>query len=494
MIEDPILEVNVDKIMEKIRRNKDSTPDVRISSSKDYTSLPKSSKVVNQYHPASRRDLSSLAPTVEMKARYHIRELLRYKDDEFINNAYWALLRRAPDSEGFHSFLSKLRSGAAGKTEVIGLIRFSPEGLAWTRNVKLRGLSWRLWLRRAFRISGLNYLVRGFAGIARIPRIVRKVNLLDRSQREISNSNEALYDKLNELIGSHNGLIADLREINGIFQKWESSSQETRDKLSSLSDQLNHAVRKIHDHKFNFLEQEPLIKVLLEEAHQPSREREHLLETLYSSFEDKFRGAREDIKNRQKIYIQYILPAGAGTDSFPVVDLGCGRGEWLDVLRESGLRGRGVDRNQTMAAECRELGLDVECADALEYLGSISSASIGAVTGFHILEHLPLPSVLGLIDESLRVLKPEGVAIFETPNPENVLVGSYSFHIDPTHRNVLPCPTLCYLMETLGFSRVTALYLHPNSGQMIDSDTELANRFNHYFYGPQDYAVMGYKI
>jgi O-antigen chain-terminating methyltransferase len=221
----------------------------------------------------------------------------------------------------------------------------------------------------------------------------------------------------------------------------------------------------------------------------------HVWDATYLHFEDGFRGSREDIKQRVSEYLPKLRAAGAGTPDRPILDLGCGRGELLEVLRADGLTGSGVDMNRAAVEQCREHGLSVELRDAFEVLSKLADGSLGGVTALHVVEHLPFSLVLKLLDEAVRVLQPGGIAILETPNPKNVLVGSANFYIDPTHRNPVHPETLKHLMEARGFVRNETLMLHPCPPQMRipDADSELARRFNEYFYGPQDYAVVGYR-
>lgn len=222
-------------------------------------------------------------------------------------------------------------------------------------------------------------------------------------------------------------------------------------------------------------------------------ENSHALDALYATFQDVFRGSRENIKTRLRAHLPRVKTAGVGTDAMPIVDLGCGRGEWLELLRDEGLRARGVDLNRVSIAGCREMGLEIVERDAIAYLRSLPDMTVGAVTGFHIIEHLPFDGLLRLLDEAYRVLKPGGLAIFETPNPQNVLVGSCTFYLDPTHRNPLPAGLMKFMMEMRGFLEVEIVCLHPYPEEFRVSGSDLADRFNDYFYGPQDYAVVGHR-
>ena len=219
----------------------------------------------------------------------------------------------------------------------------------------------------------------------------------------------------------------------------------------------------------------------------------HIFDATYLSFEDRFRGTREDIKQRLGVHLERLVQAGREMMN-PVLDIGCGRGEWLELLNEAGFATRGVDSNRAMILSCRERGLNVTETDALTYMRTLPDASIGAVTGFHIVEHLPLEELIQVLDETVRILKPGGIAIFETPNPANLLVGANTFYYDPTHRNPLPAPTLAFLGESRGFSRMETVPLHPHPDcEQIRDSSEAVQRLNDYLYGPRDYAFVGVK-
>jgi 2-polyprenyl-3-methyl-5-hydroxy-6-metoxy-1,4-benzoquinol methylase len=215
----------------------------------------------------------------------------------------------------------------------------------------------------------------------------------------------------------------------------------------------------------------------------------------YLAFENIFRGPEQDIKKIQEEYIPYLRERALGGDGMPVLDIGCGRGEWLEALRDHGLTAQGVDSNAKMLEVCRQKGLRVSHSDALSFLHEAADSSFGAITAFHVVEHLPFPKLLAFIDAALRVLRPGGCLVMETPNPENVLVGSYTFYNDPTHIRPLPSGLLRFAVEWRGFVEVELRNLHPYPAAMHfpPSSGIIGERLNRLLYGPQDYAVLARK-
>lgn len=137
----------------------------------------------------------------------------------------------------------------------------------------------------------------------------------------------------------------------------------------------------------------------------------------------------------------------------PALDLGCGRGEWLELIQSQGFLARGVDLDEGMLQACQALELPAEYGDALGALGALDDESQVLVSAFHLVEHIPFSSLQQLVSEALRVLKPAGLLIMETPNPENLLVGTSYFYLDPTHEKPIPHSLLSFLTEFTGFAR-----------------------------------------
>lgn len=213
-------------------------------------------------------------------------------------------------------------------------------------------------------------------------------------------------------------------------------------------------------------------------------------DNFYRAFEDKFRGSREEIIDRLKIYLPFVTPLIDIYEDASAIDLGCGRGEWLEILSEIGVKARGVDLNQGMLDACTERGLDVELADALTSLRNLPSESQIVVSGFHIVEHVSFADWTEWINEAFRVLKPAGLIVLETPNPENFFVATRSFYLDPTHLNPIPPELLSFAVEFAGYSRVKILRLQEDKELANSSKISLTNVIKS---ASPDYSVIGQK-
>jgi O-antigen chain-terminating methyltransferase len=514
---------------------------------------------------------SKKSPDLSQDKDYSIKSFLDFHDHDFIVNAYQGILGRSPDSDGYHSYLNRLRQGNLTKIEILGRLRFSSEGRS--KGVKVKGLLRPFAFQSSYRIPVLGHFIALTGHVLRLPIIIRNfirfeayVNSELRSLRTGLDANmeqiedhfqslssckadlstvealseskagrEELQQGLDELSRAKADLStvaslteskadreelqqgldqlsrdkADLSTVEALSES-KADREELKEGLDQLSQdkadssQVSEIVRQVSEQKRYILDQQRRLALLLEEARKRMpealnqeqletmvREEDHLLDAMYVSFEDQFRGTREDIKNRVSVYVPVITEAGAGTDEFPVLDIGCGRGEWLELLKEKGLTGRGFDLNRVMVQQCQEIGLQVQEQEAVAGLRELPPNSLGAITGIHIIEHLPFKQMIALFDEALRVIKSGGVIIFETPNPENILVGAHTFYSDPSHKNPLPPQMIQYLVEARGFVRPQIMRLHPN--EVLAETLSNVPEISPYFSGPQDYSVIAYK-
>ena len=214
---------------------------------------------------------------------------------------------------------------------------------------------------------------------------------------------------------------------------------------------------------------------------------------LYVALENHFRGSRDLVAERQREYLD-SLPRTITAET-PLVDLGCGRGEWLSVLRDLKIPALGVDSNTVCAEECRENGLAFEQKDLLQFLEARADQSVGAFTMFQVLEHLPFPVLVEALRHMRRTLVPGGLLIAEVPNAKNLRVASGTFWIDPTHQRPLFPELLLFLATEVGFKKSEGRYVndfsptHELTG--LDEGVEIALKTLLYAVdGPGDFALL----
>ena len=221
-------------------------------------------------------------------------------------------------------------------------------------------------------------------------------------------------------------------------------------------------------------------------------------DSAYTAFENRFRGSRDDVRARQADYVALLR------DHAPVLDLGCGRGELLELLREAGVEARGVESNAHAVRECREKGLDVAEDDLVEHLRRLERGRLGAVFAAQVAEHLP-PAVLhAVLAEAHRALRPGGLLVLETVNAASALAFFDVFIRDLTHERPLHPETLRFMAAAAGFSEVrielrspvpddVRLHLLPGGGlppPVVKALNENVERLNALLFAPLDYALV----
>lgn len=423
--------------------------------------------------------------------RYHISDLLRYHDRAFVDNSYRAILKRPPDATEFARDLKRLRSGESNKIDLLATLRYSNEGKA--KGVELDGLTVPALVRQLGHLPVIGYFVRLAIALVRLPNQVRDHRefagyVLSQNQ-QIADFINVVSARMAEVSQAQSVLLRQFEQTAETFTTFERQLAEHAAETQKIEPRIQTRIdgeRKLIQNQIEEIRVQ--IGALETRLHGAAATRLELDE-LYFALEDRFRGTREEIKDRFQIYLPYVQSLPVAN----VIDLGSGRGEWLEILKAAGVNARGVERNSIAIKQCRELGLDVVDEDFVGHLRSLPDASASAITGFHIIEHVSIDALVTLLDEVLRVLRPGGIAIFETPNPENVLVGSNFFYLDPTHKHPLPSELMEFLFDNRGFDKVEVLNLHPWDSGRVAGEGELAERFNGFFFGPMDYAILGRK-
>lgn len=207
---------------------------------------------------------------------------------------------------------------------------------------------------------------------------------------------------------------------------------------------------------------------------------------VYALFEERFRGSPEEIARAQRFYLDFLkdLPG-------PVLDVGCGRGEFLRLLQSAGIPASGLESNPISAQACRQAGLNVETGEALELLGRRPSGKLGAVVAFQVVEHWRPEEIFRFLQEARRVTATGGLVIAETINSDS-LSAMRAFYLDPTHVRPVPPDALRFLAEAAGFTDLRVEYRSPlPASQRLEESSENEKRLNALLFGPQDYALIG---
>jgi O-antigen chain-terminating methyltransferase len=211
------------------------------------------------------------------------------------------------------------------------------------------------------------------------------------------------------------------------------------------------------------------------------------------AFADRFRGSSDHVRTAQSAYLRWF----PGPESGPVVDLGCGRGEFLDLLRERCIEASGIEADPELVAAGRARGLDVREGDAVAELHLAPDASLGGIVAFQVIEHLPFARLLELLALARRKLRPGGLLLLETVNVQSVFPWTRAWSMDPTHRHPVHPQTLRFLAEQAGFRDVETVFSGPvddrarlEEGPDLDRETRNARRLNELLFAPQDHALV----
>ena len=196
------------------------------------------------------------------------------------------------------------------------------------------------------------------------------------------------------------------------------------------------------------------------------------------------------IRSRLEVYLDFLMPLASASNLRRAVDLGCGRGEFLEVLSSANYNAQGVDLDDGMLAACYDLNLPAAKADALSFIESLPESSQSVVSAFHLVEHIHFEQLQSLVFQAHRILEPGGLLILETPNPENFIVATKNFYLDHTHQRPIPPELLVFIAEFHGFERVKILRLQESPSLHDASNISL----NDIIGGVSpDYAIVAQK-
>lgn len=433
-------------------------------------------------HKAADRPLPAFnpLPSNNHDRPYSWLQLVQLEDEALVRAAFPTLLGRKAESEELQRYLNRLRSGW-DKFEILAELRDSPEGVR--QNTPVEGLRRARMKNRIRRIPILGKLAMTLYGLLQSEQrnryYVARLDLLARQNRlQVSE-----LHTLRDLSNAHASLLDDhqtyAEQQSLALQEARSVQQELRMRLQQLERQPRTVMAAPGEAQ--------AVVAVPEMQHQSG-----IPDSFYLAFENRFRGAAETIRERQAYYLPIIDSVAPLKAGLPLVDIGCGRGEWLQQLPEHCAR-IGIDLNSMNVQTCLDQGLTAHQQDALVWLANQPENSLGAVSAFHVIEHLSFEQFNTLLDECLRVLAPGGMIIFETPtrrtSPPPRTTSGWTDHLSP-----LPPAFTEFLVQFKGFDQVQIHRLQPIPEEHhVHEDSEAARRINALFCGAQDYAVVATK-
>jgi len=207
----------------------------------------------------------------------------------------------------------------------------------------------------------------------------------------------------------------------------------------------------------------------------------------YGRFAERFRGSEEYVKSGQQFYLPYFSACRN------VLDIGCGRGEFLEMMRAERIPAKGIDLSQESIAICRHKGIEAETADLFDYLAGLPEASLDGIFCSQVVEHLPPGRLPEMIKLCASRLARNGVLALETPNPECLAIFATHFYLDPTHHRPVPYTLLAFYLEEFGVGNIEVKKLSP-AVESMPSLASLPEDFREAFFGGLDYAILGKKL
>lgn len=399
------------------------------------------------------------------------RQLLEMEEREFIKTLYKAVLKRPAMSEDLRIMIGALDYGNAHRIDVIDSI-LSSEEAKQHEPITITGLeAARKKLNRSRRIKSipiLGYILRWCKAVILLPR---ELGYLQEKTDNIGKQQLAQTQLQEETWNLSQGLQINLQNVNG---------------------NLHHVNEVLAVNHLSIEEKR------LEEQRKEYERR--LLDRFYVRYnEELFTESRDLLKERKRnAYIEKMNQhfQAENKQEIRVVDLGCGTGEWIEVVQEAGYHSMGVDSNQAVVEKDHRLypGLEVVQQDSIAFLKSQPRNSLDVITSFHMVEHMEMIEVMELCSEAARVLKSNGLLIIETPNPLNVLISSYYFYLDPTHKRQIPPELLEVYVRAGGLKVKERIFVEPLNFvpyeyKEDDPIKDIVFRFNM----EQAYSIMAVK-
>ena len=426
------------------------------------------------------------------------KQFFSYQDGELVDALYECILGRKPDEQEKHTLCFELLSCNISKIQLVRQVSGSAE--ARMRKIRVTGISSRVFFSKVRnftnRIPVVGYFMRLGANLVFLSRRMKALQtnlatahtVIMTTQANLMTTQADLVGTQTELVTSQTNLVATQAE----FTTTKTELEATQAHLAAMQAHLRDIEKR------NSKQEEQSLK---EEMHKNElqRKEKELYDKIYLAYATKeMHNPREDVKNRLQPYIEKINERYVQDKrgELTVVDLGCGGGEWLELLHENGYDPLGVDGNPYVIEYTQDANpeLRLQCEDAFKYLAQSDSNSHDVITSFHMIEHFDTRQLFTFFNECRRVLRQGGLVLLVTPNAQNIITATYLFDFDFTHQKPIPQELLRFFLREWDFAvleTVTAAPLNfvPMHEYSDDPISHIAFRFNL----EQEYGVLAVK-
>ena len=347
--------------------------------------------------------------------------------------------------------------------------------------------------------------------------IISKINSNKKNITGVDNRQNDLTKKLAGSFDNLNKRQNDLAEKStDLFDKVNSKQDDSGLKLSSLTERIN-----LSDKGFTELvnlmnelsDQTSILKSSLNNAlsdFSSSKDKSKLQSSLnilkdlwndsdYAAYENAYRGSDELITKRLSYYLKWFKNIDTSKQNC-VLDLGCGRGEFVELLNNNKINARGIDLNKFSIKHAKEKNIHVKCADIFKELKKTKQETVPAISAFHVIEHFNFTELQSFLQLAATRLKPGGVLLLETPNALNLQVAASDFYKDPTHVRPVHPAAIEFWLKHAGFSKVELNFIHPFSEdeqlEKIENAESINSNFsklNEMIFGARDCAIIAIK-
>lgn len=456
-------------------------------------------KQSNIYSRYVRPQIVNCAKNILCRKSVSAKDLLQYDGVTFIDACYVNILKRYPEEEARTNGCRVLRRGDQTKAEFLNQILQSEE--AALRPVKVRWIKVYLWRDKTRRV------LRSLPVIGNIVRwmsclvlLVQRMDFLFKVTKELcetrdvhewrlaqfSKQLEELQEKVNQLASStetHMEQVAVLKssatEMHNLISELQGESSAQKDMMNELYSERTSRVK------------------LMEQQNLKAEKLKERLDELYLHYGKMVLNSKKDYADTHAQFFDRLemWVGDREKSALSVVDLGCGEGGWISHLSELGYCCTGVDSNPHMLAQVEGIntGLTLCCEDAISFLRRQELESWDVISSFHMVEHLELEELVEFFDLCKNALKPNGLLILVTPNPKNILVATETFHMDPTHKKVIPLELLQFYMREWGLEVIDTISHFPMSYFPMEYKDDPVSHMAFRFNVEMEYSIWAVK-